>query len=209
MRSDLEIVSVNYCTPEFIDRLIDSVRKIEGDYPIRIIDGSDTEQYQMDVLDVCGRHDNVAVELQGWNIHHGRGMDHALMTSSYEWVLIIDSDNYLLQPIIDKLFIGKDIVGKNVKDYKRDNISYNYYHPSFLLVNVPFYRKLAAKGAKFLHDGAPCWYFYKYIHQNRLQDHCIDIFAQLGINYRDYIGGEGRGTRAKFNFKLRAGKDVF
>ena len=38
----MEIVTVNFKTPDLTERLIDSIRKVSP-VPIRVIDGSDTE----------------------------------------------------------------------------------------------------------------------------------------------------------------------
>ena len=65
MINNIEILTVNYNTPDLINSLIKSVRDVEGDYPIRVIDGSDSEPYKTDIIEVCEGESNVILEQQG------------------------------------------------------------------------------------------------------------------------------------------------
>jgi GT2 family glycosyltransferase len=207
MIDNIEILSVNYNTPDFIDRLIKSVRENEGGYQIRIIDGSDREPFKTEILVVCEKYANVVLQQQGWNIHHGRGMDLGVTTSSYEWCLIIDSDNFIKQPIIERMFkateIGKKIIGSSCyiyPGYKR----VRYYHPSFLLFNTSYYKELKNMGVMFVHHGAPCAEIMYYLHDNNLSDIVgADVFEYLNIPksaIADYINTDNQGTANRFGY---------
>jgi len=217
---NIEIISVNYNTPDLIDRLIKSIREIEGGFPIRIIDGSDKEPFKSDIIKICEKYDNVILEQQGWNIHHGRGMDLGITTSKYEWSLIIDSDNYIQQPIIGKIYNGaieknKMILGwveyvnnngVGVGRYYSDKYKIKYYHPSLMLLKNSYYIELKSKGVKFIHHGAPCIKVMEYLYNNKLTDVIgLDIKEHLNIDYSDigkYTNLDSRGTRNRFGIQL-------
>ena len=187
----VEIISVNYNTPDFIERMVDSVQK-EGNYPIRIIDGSDREPYENLIRKVCKRY-GVTLQQQGWNIHHGRGMDLGVSTSEFKYVLLIDSDNYLRSPIIEKMHTAmtqndRKIVGWycycNDKGYGNGrrpdhNHPIKYWHPSLMMIETEFYRELKSKGITFVHHGAPCIEIMKYLHKKGLSDIGLDILEYL------------------------------
>lgn len=209
----LEIISVNYNTPDLIDQLIKSILSIEGNYPIRIIDGSDREPYKSEIINICNNYSNVKLEQQGWNIHHARGMDLALKTSSYEWCLIIDSDNYVKSPLIKKMMqiIENDnqikIMGRNIEDYNRNNVYYKYYHPSYLLFNTEYYKELLTRNVSFVHDGAPCYKIMRYLFDNDISNVVgADLFEKLNISKNEissYINMINRGTANRFGYNLK------
>jgi glycosyltransferase involved in cell wall biosynthesis len=217
MVQNLEIITVNYNTPDFVERLICSVREIEGDYPIRVIDGSDTPRYQEEVSRLGDRYGFITIEQMGYNIHHGRGMHYALMTSfiaGYEWCLIIDSDNYLQQPVIEKMMslaTGEiKIVGWEmpVNDAGvNDPNGFPYYHPSLLLFNTAYYRYLFSRGVTFTHHGAPCIRIMQYLDRHGLSHKVgIDMFKGLGIDKADigkYTVLTSRGTVNKFGYNIK------
>lgn len=203
----MEIVTVNYNTPDLVDRLIKSIREVEGDCPIRIIDGSSGEFIQ-ELKDVVSKYKNVTVNYQGWNIHHGRGMNLALETSKEDRILFIDSDNFIKKPILRLMLEQKNkVVGwycfcdKNGRGTLRkpegDKI-YKYYHPSFMLIDVDFYKR---SKSKFIHHGAPCIGF---MIEHQDLDAC-DIPELLGIEFNqidEYINLKGRGTVDRFGYNL-------
>jgi hypothetical protein len=204
----VEIVTVNYNTPDLVDRLIKSVREVEGDYPIRIIDGS-TDKYAEELKLVVSKYENVSVEYQGWNIHHGRGMDLALRTSTHDKILFIDSDNFIKKPIISLMveqkaeivswycYVNKDGLDSG-REPKEDKV-YKYFHPSFMLIDVKMYRE---SKSKFIHHGAPCIEFML-DHQDVFG---VDIAELLGVEFHDldnYISIKGRGTVNRFGYNLR------
>lgn len=219
MVNNLEIISVNYNTPDLVERLITSVKEKEGDYPIRIIDGSDREPFKSEIKALCEKH-NVTIEQQGWNIHHGRGMDLGVSTSKYEWVLIMDSDNYILQPIIDKMFNAVVAQNKMICGYhcyvnhcgvsggytKTEAYPILYYHPMLLMIKTSYYNYLRQLNARFIHHGAPCISIMQYLHDNNISE-VVGIRLADACGYEHYQRGEwvcldSRGTRQRFGIKL-------
>jgi glycosyltransferase involved in cell wall biosynthesis len=216
----IEIITVNYNTPDLIDRLIKSVREFEGDYQIRIIDGSDAEPFKSKIVEVCEKYNNVVLQQQGWNIHHGRGLDLGLSTSKYEYCLLLDSDNYIQQPIIEKMYNGliennKMLIG-HINYVNRDGIAkgwhyspeypIKHYHASLLMIKTEYYLGLRAMGVKFIHHGAAGKVLNEYLHDNKISD-------VVGITFWDYLGipdsevGKytslaSRGTVSRFGYNL-------
>jgi hypothetical protein len=99
--NNIEIVSVHYKTPELIYNQYNTVRNFYPKIPYRIIDGSDDGAIYFGDLEA--RDSNFTVERFGYNIHHDPGMDHAIRTSNYDFLLILDSDVSIIKPLIDKL----------------------------------------------------------------------------------------------------------
>lgn len=219
MINKIEILSVNYNTPDLIERMINSIRQHEGDYSIRIIDGSDREPFKTQIKELCAGFDNVVLQQQGWNIHHGRGMDLGVTTSKYEWCLIIDSDNYILQPIIGKMFSATQNNKKIVAEYCHVNNNgigcgrhyllsqpIKYFHPSLFLLNTKYYQELKNIGITFIHHGAPCIRIMEYLFNNGLLDIiCEDVFEYYGISDNEigkYKNRNSRGTVSRFGYQL-------
>lgn len=212
----IEVISVNYNTPDLIERMIKSIREHEGDIPIRIIDGSDQRELVLETFRIENEFTNVTFQRQGWNIHHGRGMDMAMTTSHYDACFIIDSDNFLLKPMIEKMKeVKKKIVGWYCYENDRgfgnarhpDKEHYiKYFHPSLMLMDVAFYLDLKKKKAGFIHHGSPCIQMMKYLHDTGDADkYCADIFEIMGVNIKQ-IGdwcnldnSKGQATRGTVN----------
>lgn len=220
MINKLEIISVNYNTPDLIDKMIKSVREIEGNYHIHIIDGSDREPYKTDILEVCKKYDNVNILQTGYNIHHGRGMDLGVSISEYEWVLIIDSDNNIMQPTIDKMLNYCITNNKMICAYRCYVNQYGistgktkspeqpicYYHPMLFLIKKDYYFKLKSIGITFIHHGAPCIAISRYLHDNNLSEEVgvsLHEVCEFGItDYGKWVNLESRGTRNRFGMNL-------
>jgi len=220
MINNIEIITVNYNTPDLIESLIESVREVEGDYSIRVIDGSDVEPFKTDIIGVCEKKNNVVLEQQGWNIHHGRGLDLGISTSESEWVLLMDSETYIIKPIIGKTFEcaienNKMIVGDcryvnsagmgGVSDYSIQ-YPYKYYHASYLLFNTKYYLELKERNAGFIHHGAIGINMTMYLEQHGLADSVgMNIWEYLGINRSnvgEYFHIGGRGTANRFGYNI-------
>ena len=220
MIENIEILTVNYNTPDLIDRMIKSVCEIEGDYPIRIIDGSDKEPFKSKIIEICDKYENVKLEQQGWNIHHGRGLDLGVSTSNYEWVILMDSDGFISQPIIEKTYNcaienNKMMVGRSVyvntagiSEGRKYSIQHpiRYFHASYLLFNKNYYLELKKQNAGFIHHGAIAIKMMIYLYMNGLSDKVgIDIWEYLQIpdNEMDnYFHYGGRGTVNRFGYNL-------
>lgn len=164
---DVEIVSVHYKTPEYIYEQYKSVRKFYPEIAYRIIDGSDDgSEYFIDLE----KNDlNFTVERLGYNIHHGPGIDYAIKSSSYKFLLILDSDVVLkkdiLKPMLDK-FTGY-AVGRQrmvnalgmqnweipwIGKYFPKLFKYIYIQPLCMLIERGAYLQFKP----FIKHGSPC-----------------------------------------------------
>jgi len=188
----MEIVTVNYNTPDLLLRLIKSIRKF-SDVPIRVIDGSTTE-FKIPAIDVCIAAD-VDIECFNYNIHHGRGLDYALETSRYNHVLCVDSEVQLLKGIMECFKADKPLEGlpcmvdSNGMNNPIGGIL--YLHPELLMVDVKWYRN---QEFKFIHHGAPA--IQLMAETGNEQKRCLPETAR---NY--YIRG-GRGTVERFGYNF-------
>jgi hypothetical protein len=188
----MEIVSINYKTPDLIETLIKSVQAECSD-PIRIIDGSDTEEHQRLIKSVCNKY-MVELNQLGYNIHHGRGMDYAINTSKHDWILIIDSDSSIKKGLLEVLLYDKPYMGFGMQ-VNQFGINVDkgilYLHPHFLLVNKYHY---VTHDCKFIHHGAPA----------------IQIMANTPDELKNVIPNSylklfnrgGRGTVNRFGYNL-------
>jgi len=177
-----EVCSVNFNTPDLLERLLQSIRAF-SDIQVRIIDGSNTEEFQRLAKEICQKYNADIVQL-GYNIHHGRGLDYAISSSTLDWVLCVDSDAELLPGIFECLKFTHFIEG-----FAYDvGFCPDYVHPEFILVNVPKYK---VSKVKFRHHGAPA------VHVNESKDKlCTD---KAGLKY--FIR-HGRGTCYRFGYAL-------
>ena len=188
----MEIVSVNYNTPDYIDRLITSIRQYY-DYPIRIIDGS-TEPYRQQLKDISNNR-NVSLNLFDYNIHHGRGLHHAISTSTEDWVLCVDSEVQILQGMFECFKLKKPLEGFccNVDQHGMNTPvgGITYLHPELLAVNVEWYNN---QQFKFIHHGAPAIV---------IMGGCsADVKECMDEEHRKlYIRG-GRGTVNRFGYNF-------
>jgi GT2 family glycosyltransferase len=190
----MEIVTVNYNTPDLIDNLIGSVREVSS-LSIRVIDGSDREETQRLVREVCGDYSNVICEQLGYNIHHGRGMDYALNTTKHDdWVLIIDSDSMIKAGLLEALRYDKPYCGFGMQVNRYGiNCEHDilYLHPHFLLVNINHYH---THPFKFIHHGAPAIQIMA--NTPNEQKNVIDE------KYQEFFVRGGRGTVDRFGYNL-------
>lgn len=193
---NLEIVSVNYNTPDLIENLIKSIEKHENDVPIRIIDGSDKQPFINEIIEVCSNRTDVTLERQHYNIHHGGGMHKALMTSSYEWILFMDSDCSLNGNFTSKLQFTHYIEGfpcwvdRNGINTPKGK-GFLYIHPEIFLINVERYQH---SKYNFIRHGAPS--IEVMLNTDDLDKLCMPE------EYRELYNRGGRGTVNRFGYQL-------
>lgn len=202
---NIEIVSVHYKTPELIYEQYKTVRKFYPTLPYRIIDGSDDNiEYFVDLKD---NDKNFEVERFGYNIHHGPGMDHAIKTSKYEFLLILDSDVTLKKPVIETMMenfkgyaVGKKLILESHGHEKWQQrwwqwprkYIYTYIHPYCMLIKKEAYLQFKP----FKKHGAPC------------MDAMIDIYNQnktdllSGMTIEDFVDLRIEGTRSKWGMNI-------
>lgn len=190
----MEIITVNYNTPDLIDNLIKSIRSTYSN-PIRVIDGSDKKEFSKQTQQVCLNYTGVTIESLGYNIHHGPGIHYALGNSRHEWALIIDSDSRVKEGLLEVLHFDKPYCGFGMRvnrfGFNVPDGDVLYLHPHFLLVNTWFYK---FSPYKFIKHGAPA----------------IQIMLNLGDDQKSVIDDKhlalfdrgGRGTVERFGYNL-------
>jgi GT2 family glycosyltransferase len=202
--NNIEIVSVHYKTPELIYNQYKTVREFYPLLPYRIIDGSDDKKMYFEDLEKEDK--NFKVERFGYNIHHGPGMDHAIKTSNYGFLLILDSDVTLKKPLIEEMMaifkgyaVGKKII-LNSKGYEKGqkrwqnpkSFIYTYIHPYCMLINKVAYLQFKP----FRKHGAPCIdAMIDIYNQNK-----TDLLSEMKIE--DYVDLKIRGTRSEWGINL-------
>lgn len=199
----MEIITVNYNTPDLVERLVKSVR-MYYENPITIIDGS-SPQFLEDLYQRMAHFDGISIFPQGYNIHHGRGMDLALQDTMADRCLIMDSDNYLKHHFLEDIpedipifgwycYVDDNGVSSGRKKTQKNHIK--YFHPSFMVIDPVYYRE---KG-RFIHHGAPCIDFFRGI-QDEIDDVAVDMCEYFDISFQDLNGLielKGRVTRNRF-----------
>lgn len=191
----VDLLTVNYNTPDLLFRLYESVRRCMGSaYTLTVVDGS--EERCMDYTNSIGLDDELYVMHHfPFNIHHGRGMDFGIRYSNKPFVLILDSDSELLQDgILDAMFrlIEADtyavaeviMTDRGGKSYGDGTKSVRYGHPRCMLIRKDKYLSHAC----FENRGAPCIQAMK-----RIGGMVVD-FPQI----HKYFKGGGRGTVDRF-----------
>ncbi|GHT40981.1 hypothetical protein AGMMS49965_10070 [Bacteroidia bacterium] len=203
----IEIISVHYKTPDLIYRQYRSVRALYPDMPYRIIDGSDDGVVYFDDLE---REDkNFTVERFGYNIHHGPGMDYAIKSSKYDFLLILDSDVTMQKPIIEAMLerYAGYVVGRkrmvNTLGHQSwempwlaklfpNSYKYSYIHPLCMLIN----RQAYGLFKPFIKHGSPCI------------DAMIDVYRQkkthllAEMDIDDYITADYAGTAKRWGMNM-------
>lgn len=164
--NNINIIVVNYNTPELIERLIKSYYKFNYDkYQLIIIDGSDKKDLIDESIKLSKEYKNIIFEFIGYNIHHGPGLHYGMNKYKNEFFLLLDSDSYFIKEdyisycvnnIGNNYGIGRihkmDYNGYNVKeDYNGNWV--RYLHPNGCLINYNQYCNydpLIAHGSPFL-----------------------------------------------------------
>lgn len=83
-------LTVNYNTPEYLERLLTSFRKFYPNLPYLVIDGSDEKRYKS-IKNFDKRFDVELVHFN-YNIHHGPGMAYGIKKIQTNQILLVDSD---------------------------------------------------------------------------------------------------------------------
>ena len=191
----MEIVTVHYNTPDLLERLIKSVR-LFSDIVIRVIDGSDTESMQKATKAICAGFPDMKLEQHGWNIHHGRGLHHAISTSVEDFTLCTDSEVQLLDGVLGIFEYKKALEGFCCEvDNHGMNVPQGqgilYLHPELLMVNADWYK---SQPHHFIHHGAPAIDLMR--HTSNAEKTCIPEELK-----EFYIRG-GRGTVNRFGYNF-------
>lgn len=202
----IEIVSVHYKTPDLIYKQYESVRRFYPEIPYRIIDGSDDGNMYFSDLEKKDPHFKVV--RFGYNIHHGPGMHAAITSSSYPFLLILDSDVTIKSALIEKMMsvyqgyaVGKLLtVNKNGKElwqkkwwHLKTNYPIKYVHPYCMLINKNAYLEFKP----FVKHGAPCIEAMKDIFEKGKTERLVSFHIE------EYVDLVIQGTRSRWGINLK------
>lgn len=188
----IEFISVNYKTPDFIIKQYNLIRKYIGNINIRIIDGSGFVVKQLDMIEQ--KDENFSIVYFDFNIHHGPGMDYALRTSKFPYLLIMDSDCWPVKPnlLVDMWQLMKDDI-YGVAFVITNPLGCKCLKPYCMFLNKQMYLKYP----KFVFHGDPLKDLHKEICKLGISD---KIFKNIKINeYTNWdVHNPGRGTRKRY-----------
>jgi glycosyltransferase involved in cell wall biosynthesis len=146
IQDDIEIITVNYNTPDLIEKLLDSW--IEFGYnniPIHVIDGSDRPEFCDSIKQICKR-ERATLTQFGYNIHHGPGLDFGIKNSQKKYLFLMDSDSYFIKAgLFDELKLPDDCFGIgrlveiDVYNSQKEPQKLLYLHPNNCLINKEKY----------------------------------------------------------------------
>jgi len=188
----IELISVNYKTPDFIIKQYYNIRKFIGNINIRIIDGSGFVVEELDKIEQTDT--NFKIIYFDFNIHHGPGMDYALRTSKFPYLLIMDSDCWPVKPnlLVDMWkLMENDIYG--VAYLNTNKYGCKYMNAYCMLLN----RQIYLKYPKFVFHGAPLKDLHSEICKLGISD---KIYKNIKISeYTNWSPtNPGRGTRKRY-----------
>lgn len=133
-------LTVNYNTPDFLERLLSSFRKYYT-LPFIVVDGSDEINYSK--IESFTDKYNVEIHHFPYNIHHGPGLAYGIKYIQTDQILLLDSDLKVINPgfveslqnelLPDSYGIG-DIQIVNESGFNK-KVGYKYLHPACALIN--------------------------------------------------------------------------
>lgn len=133
-------LTVNYNTPDFLERLLSSFRKYY-DIPFIVVDGSDELNYEQ-IKDFPDKY-NIELHHFSYNIHHGPGLAYGIKYIQTDQILLIDSDLIVINPgfvedlqskLLSESYGIGDIQIVNDKGFNAKT-GYEYLHPACALIN--------------------------------------------------------------------------
>ncbi len=95
--ANTSVFTVNYNTPDLVQRLLNSVRLFYPDIHFVVLDNSDEADKATEVAEIAEKDGNMTVHAVGKNLHHGPGMGFGIRKCPTEHVLVIDSDNEFMR----------------------------------------------------------------------------------------------------------------
>lgn len=206
MMSNIIGLTVNYNTPDLLDRMLTGLRKFY-DFQIIVVDGSDNEYYHQ-AIDVINHHNNVEMHHFNHNIHHGPGLAYGIVNIKSKRILTIDTDiEFINGGIVERMDaelkdtsygIG-DVQIVNMKGFNTsgkiipgDLSAIPYLHPAFMLIN----RSIALLYAPPTKHGAPMIHTMIELHKdnNNILQHADYITHDFRERNKVYISHAWRGT---------------
>lgn len=167
---NITALTVNYNTPDFLERLLLSLRKYY-DMPFLVVDGSDSRNYEK--IKIFTDKYDVEIHHFDYNIHHGPGMAYGIQYIKTDQILLLDSDLIVLHPgfvedLQSKLKPESYGIGDvQIINDKGFNVAkgISYLHPACALIN----RKVALKYPLPIKNGAPMIEAMKAVNSELLQ----------------------------------------
>lgn len=191
-------LTINYNTPDYLERLLKSFRQFYPKVPYVVIDGSSEEMYAK-IKDFPRKY-NIELIHYAYNIHHGPGLTDGLKRISTEQVLFVDSDIIVLSGgwIEDmEKHLHPDSYGiGDIQQELCNNRWIDYLHPALCLVN----RKVALQYPDPMKGGAPLLNAMEAIRQSgkdilqRAGWLTADFHKHAGVYIQHNHNHEGMGT---------------
>lgn len=187
-------LSVNYNTPDFLERLLLSFRQFY-DIPFVVVDGSSESNYNK-IKSFIEAYDITLIHFD-YNIHHGPGMAYGIQYIKTDQILLLDSDLIVLHPgfvedLQEKLKSESYGIGDvQIVNDKGFNVSkgISYLHPACALIN----RKIALKYPLPTKHGAPMIEAMKAVDSKLLQ-HEFWVTNDFRNKDKIYVSHDWQGT---------------
>jgi len=195
-------LSVNYNTPDYLERLLKTFRQFYSNSFI-VIDGSDEINYNL-IKDFSDKY-NIELHHLDYNIHHGPGLAYGIKYIQADQILLLDSDLIVLKSGFvedlqrklkqDSYGIG-DIQIVDERGFNKP-IGIRYLHPACALIN----RNIALKYPLPIKHGAPMIEAMKEINRQGLSDKILQHESWVTNDFREknkiYIHHDWMGTVKK------------
>lgn len=204
--SPVTAVIINFKTPELTQRAVDSLRVHYPSIPLLLIDNGSGRSSVADLRKLKDSHpDRTELLMNPRNLHHGPAMDQALRHLDCFSVLFIDSDCTITRGgFVEEMVrianreeaayaIGKRIfMNDRGFDVEPSPRAHPYIRPICMLVNRKAYLTLPP----FERHGAPCL-------RNMIAADAAGL-KLIHFPVEEYLLHEGRGTAARFGYRLGA-----
>lgn len=189
----MEIITVNYNTPDLMIRLLKSYFKYGYQmYPIHVLDGSDDLRFASMLEQFC-RENKVKYTGFGYNIHHGPGLHYGIMSSAEEQLFLMDSDaEFIMSGLFDELVLGDEFGCGNICLVDKNGFrggKIKYLHPNCCLISKMKY----LESSPFEKRGAPFM-----TTMNNMKFQLRDSWAIV----KKYVNTGSRGTVNRYGYNL-------
>jgi glycosyltransferase involved in cell wall biosynthesis len=201
---------VNYRTLEFTQRCVETLLAQYPSLPLMVIDNGSEDRSTAFLRDLESERDNVRVQFNERNIHHGPALDQGMRLATTPFVFTLDSDCEVLDSgFIEEMlrqFNDPQVYAVGELRYKnrfgytyaywyedgKDRASWiPYVHPYAMLVDRRKYFSLPP----FIHHGAPC---IRNMGSARSAGYSVSHFPVY-----DFVRHHRGGTSATHGFGIR------
>jgi hypothetical protein len=197
-------IIINFQTPDLTRRAVMSFRSLYPSLPLLLIDNGSVGDGAHLLRQIAGDAGGpTEILFNSANLHHGPAMDQALRHITTDYALFLDSDcevtagGFVEQMVAalreaDHHYAAGKKVFLNDRgfDVPSSTTAHPYLRPICMMVKRPLYLGLPP----FQKHGAPCL--------NNMIAATAAGFALVDIPIEDHIRHEGRGTAARFGYRL-------